>query len=138
MRFLTVDTFIKEIIEMFPKAEDVYVSYIVKDAKDDQFGKHTSYPLLMVIIDKGDKKVFTYDKIVELFDGSIGITFTKPRIITEGIACYKISTKMEHSEKFDVDFFPRKSIAVSDNVIKTIKETKKDMIEKATPEILDI
>ena len=138
MRFLTVDSFIKEIVEKYPKASDVYVSYIVDDSKDDQFGKQTTYPLLIVVMDKDDKIVLTYDNIVELFDAGIGLTLSKPRIITKGIACYKISTKMEHSEKFGIDFFPRKSIAVSDNVIKTIKETKKEIVDRATPEVLDI
>ena len=138
MRFLTVDTFIKEILEANPKAKDVYIAYLIEDAKDDNFGKQTTYPLLIVISNKEEKKIMKYEDIIDFFEGAIGITLSKPRITTKGVACYKISTTIEHSEKFNIDFFPRKSIDVSNNVIKLIKDTKKEITEREAPEILDI
>ena len=138
MRFLTVDTIIKEIIESYTNAKDVYVSYILEDAKPDQFGKLTTYPMLLVIQEPGKKTVLKYEEMVDLFEDSIGLTLFKPNIITEGIACCKISTTPEHSHKFGIDFFPRKHIAVSENVVKTIYETKKNIKVRSIPEVLDI
>ena len=138
MRFLTVDSIIKEIMEAYPKAKDVYVSFIQADSKPDQFGKLTTYPMLLVIQEPNKKTVLKYDDIVNMFEDSIGLTLSKPNLTTEGIACCKISTTPEHSTKFDIDFFPRKYIAVSHNVATTIYESKKTIDERAAPEILDI
>ena len=138
MRFYTVDSLIREIMERYENATDVYISYIADDAKADQFGKLTTYPMLMVMRQQDSKTVFNYDDIVDMFEDSIGLTLFKPNIITEGIACCKISTKPERSLKFGIDFFPRKYIAVSDKVVRLIKDTKKALKEKATPEVLDI
>ena len=138
MRFLTVDNFIKEILEIYPKTTDVYVAYDTLDSKDDMFGKKTSYPLLIVLLNGDTKKVMKYEEIIDFFEGKIALTLSKPRIITKGIACYKISTTMEHSEKFNIDFFPRKSVEVSDNVFNLIKNTKKEYAKMVVPEVLDI
>ena len=138
MRFLTVDNFIKEILEIYPKTTDVYVAYDTLDSKDDMFGKKTSYPLLIVLLNGDTKKVMKYEEIIDFFEGTIALTLSKPRIITKGIACYRISTTMEHSEKFNIDFFPRRSIEVSNNVVELIKNTKNELAEKEAPEVLDI
>ena len=138
MRFLTVDSIIKEIMETYTNAKDVYVSFILEDAKSDQFGRLTTYPMLLVIQEPGKKTVLKYEEMVDMFEDSIGLTLPKPHIITEGISCCKISTSPEHSMKLGIDFFPRKYIAVSDNVVKTIYETKKNIKVRSTPEVLDI
>ena len=68
MRFLTVDSIIKEIMEAYPKAKDVYVSFIQADSKPDQFGKLTTYPMLLVIQEPNKKTVLKYDDIVNMFE----------------------------------------------------------------------
>ena len=138
MKFLTVDTFIKEVVHEFPNARDVYVTYIVDDSISNPYGKQTTYPMMLVITEPLNKTVLLYNDIVELFEDSLGLTLPKPNIITEGIACCKISTKPEHSAKFDLDFFPRKHVAVSEKVVKTVNELKEALKERQTPEVLDI
>ena len=138
MRFLTVDTFIKEVVHEFPNARDVYVAYIVDDSISNPYGKQTTYPMMLVVTEPLNKTVLLYNEIVELFDDSLGLTLSKPSIITKGVACCKISTKTEHSSKFDIDFYPRKYVAVSEKVIKAVNQSKEALVERNTPEVLDI
>lgn len=138
MRFLTVDSFVKRILETSPKAADIYVNYIVEDAREDLYGKLTVYPMLLVVAFEGSKIVVPYKEIIDIFEDTIGLTLSKPKIECSGIACCKISTKPEHSEKFDSDFYPRKYILVTENVVNTVNDIKKNIVEKAAPEVLDI
>ena len=138
MKYFTVESFVREALPIFKQAEDIYIVFMAEDAKPDRFNKYNAHPLLFVVKYKGKSQIYEHDEICEMFEDTISISVSKPSNITEGVACLKIGTSYEYSEKLECEFHPRKYIAVSNNVIDRVVKINSELVEKAKPEVLDI
>lgn len=138
MKFFSVNQFVETVMTIDPTAKEVLVAYLIRDAKEDKFGKVTAFPLYIIIKHENDVLKWTYDDILDNFEDSIGLTLGKETTSTNGVALCQISTEEKFSPKYGVNYHPRTYLTPGPNMIKEVNKIANKRKEASRAQTFDI
>ena len=139
MRFLSVNKLVSEVLTFAPDTKQIYIAYLNKEAKKDQFGKFTAKPLYMVLVMfNGERKTYKYDEIVNQFGEPIAVPLSENKNSVSGVALCSISTEARYSSKLESNYFPRENLTPGTNLVREVNKIVSTMKEQKAPKTFDI
>ena len=138
MKYMSVTQFVEETNKTTHDISKINIVYNVNNAKQDQFGKLTCTPLIIVLTkNNGEKEILDFNMILERYGEQIKVSLPKPNIEVNGFANMQISTTTFYSEKFNNCYYPKTYATLSQNVVRKAKESQKQQQQHEEGEMLD-